>query len=143
MDFDVNSEVGIDLSGGGANTLVEYAYRDENNSKVSASVVLAGRLSPEGMARIAAGLDERFYFIPGQVGLRDLQGDFTDGGEWGEADHVWHHLVTVSHTDAEATSEGDTRDVETLLEAWPVDSRGWDDEGHYAELAGDFPGSHF
>jgi len=73
------------------NTRVEYLYRDSGNYKQFASVVLTGEITPEERARIAAALDSGEYFIPGQVGLEDLQPKMPFFPNR-ESDHVWHEL---------------------------------------------------
>jgi hypothetical protein len=75
------------------NTRVEYVYRDADNYKQFASVVLMGEITPEERARIAAGLDGSECFIPSQVGLEDLQPRMPFFPN-PDSDHVWHELDT-------------------------------------------------
>ncbi len=135
MDIETSDETELDLGGAGANTLIEYRYVDASNNKVSGRAVLEGRIPETEVARMVASLDEDMYFIPGQVGLPDLQGEFTDGPAWnGEVDHVWHVLAGLSYTDEAPTPGLDSGHVETLTSEWP-DKDGWDEEGHAALLA--------
>ena len=73
------------------NTRVEYLYRDADNYKQFASVVLSGEITPEERARIATALDNGEYFIPSQVGLEDLQTRMPFFPN-PDSDHVWHEL---------------------------------------------------
>ncbi|WP_264772600.1 hypothetical protein [Defluviimonas salinarum] len=63
------------------NTGIEYLYCDGDNYKVRRRVVFAGAITLEGhdriaMAAIGGDADDRLEFIPGQVGLPDLQKSF-------------------------------------------------------------------
>jgi hypothetical protein len=65
------------------NTAITYMYRDGDNYKACATAVFAGVLSIDQKATLLAGLDdpessETGFFIPGQVGLKDLQNSFHD-----------------------------------------------------------------
>lgn len=135
MDIVTGDGTDLDLKGTGANTLVEYLYTDAANYKVTGRAVLEGRIAEADAARMVGSLDDGMYFIPGQVGLPDLQGDFTDGPAWdGEVDHVWHSLTGLSYTDEAPTPGIDSAHVETLMGEWPGKD-GWDEEGHAATLA--------
>lgn len=90
---------GLFEPGEGANTRVEWLYRDADNMKASAAAVLAGRLTRPEVEEIVGKLDEGEYLIPGQVGLDDLQGALTAENGWSGADHPWHELVGIGHTD--------------------------------------------
>lgn len=69
------------------NTIIEYMYRDASNYKQYHSVVIEGELT---WAEIEPYLDKGEYFIPGQVGLPELQWRFPSFPS--EDDHVWHEL---------------------------------------------------
>lgn len=116
------------LDGNGANTAIEYAYRDAGNYKRFERVVLEGRISAEQIAAIRASLDDGMFFIPEQVGLTPLQtGDYDAA-----LDHVSHYFESMSYTDEAPTC---STSAAALTEAWPKDASGWD-VGHYAgELA--------
>lgn len=73
-----------------ANTALHYLYRDARNYKAGTRVVLAGAPDAAGIAAITAALDGGEFFIPSQVGLRDLQRDLSP--RLYEDDHVWHEL---------------------------------------------------
>lgn len=75
------------------NLEVDYMYRDGNNFKQYSSFVLSGVPDDLGilMGRTSLPswkLDESEYFIPGEVGLEDLQNKFTHASPG--ADHPWH-----------------------------------------------------
>lgn len=124
----------IEISlGTGANTRIEYMYRDGSNNKVGCSEVLAGSPSADDVVRMLSTLSDGVYFIPGQVELRDLQGDFTHGSKWDEDDdHVWHTLEVLSSTDEDPTHEVD---FDGVLEFWPESPDGWDIVSQTAALA--------
>lgn len=63
------------------NTKILYQYRDADNYKVAGHVVVAGEMSEAQVGKIIDRLDSEapdvcVYFIPGQVGLPDLQAGF-------------------------------------------------------------------
>jgi len=64
------------------NTVIEYRYQDGSNNKVFKEAVFAGPADVACRARIEAALvasddpDEIGNFVPGQVGLQDLQNAF-------------------------------------------------------------------
>lgn len=90
----------------GANTKLEYMYRDGFNYKTSGEAVFAGRIAAQQVRDIAKALDDRAYFIPGQVGLQDLQDSFINASEWNpEADHPWHEVMAISYTGDAPTQE--------------------------------------
>lgn len=133
MDIDTGT---FDLTGSGANTKIRYMYRDAANYKVGHEIVLAGRLTHEQAERIVGSLDGREFFIPSQVGLRDIQGDFESGKSWDdEDDHVWHTIEGVELVDEPVTASGhDARSVAEMMESWPEDARGWDVAERLASL---------
>jgi len=116
-------EIDFDLDAAGDNTLFEYGYADGSNYKVHSEVVLSGRLTEEQIRNMLSSLDQGEFFIPSQVGLRDLQGDFIHGSAWDDDDdHVWHRIEGIKNTNAPASDVS----VETLIESWPKDQRDWD-----------------
>ena len=126
-----DTDPGADL---GPNTRIEYTYRDASNYKASKKLVLMGPLSDNEIAEIQAELDEGAWFVPGQVGLEDLQDSFTGCLSWWdpEQDHVWHELETLERTDAKADTMMTARE---LLEAFR--DVVWDDRHEpdcYAEM---------
>lgn len=67
------------------NTSLAYMYRDADNFKQSKVVILAGEITDSMLSRIKAALgtnvdqaEELGSFIPGQVGLPDLQNQFSE-----------------------------------------------------------------
>lgn len=94
----------VDLTGSGVNTKIYLHYTDGANYKVGKTVVVHGRMSADDVRTVLASLDGGESFIPGQVGLPDLQDSFMDASEWNpEYDHVWHDLCEISYTDAPPT----------------------------------------
>lgn len=87
-------------------TRVEYRYRDLHGCQQYGTAYLSGVLDGDQVADIEARLDEGEFFIPSQVGLRDLQADFAEGLVE-DLDHVWHILDLRFPEEAE---EGDSDD---------------------------------
>lgn len=80
-----------------ANTLITYIYRDAANYKQVAELILPGAITPAQLATIYRHLDEDDGFVPGQVGLEDLQLRFND--DWDdESDHPFHEFVRIELT---------------------------------------------
>jgi hypothetical protein len=126
----------LELDETSPNTLFEYMYRDADNYKKTGSVVLAGRMSADQVRTLNASLSDSEFFIPGQVGLKDLQGEFEHGGGWDEeSDHVWHTIEAVKHTSAAPTGPS----VDELMEAWPKAEEEWDVAEHVARLSTTLP----
>jgi hypothetical protein len=67
------------------NTRVSYRYADKTNCRQYTSVVVAGTITWE---QIAPYLTTQRSFIPGQLGLEDLQHRFALPG----GDHPWHQI---------------------------------------------------
>lgn len=86
------------------NTKIRYMYRDGSNFKASHALVLAGTLTPEqireAMTAGNGGVHDEPQFIPGQIGLPDLQDAFSGPSMWSEdRDHPWHTLLDVEMVD--------------------------------------------
>lgn len=106
------------------NTRIVYSYRDGDNYKVAGDVVLAGLLSQSDKDAILAHCDSALTgnpsFIPGQVGLKDLQDSFETPSRWDDRrDHPWHEIDVIEDTDMAADS-GDAQDFTRsfLATAW-------------------------
>jgi len=69
-------------------TVIGYLYRDGGNYKSYGYVALAGVFTDRQRKAITRTLDEGLYFIPGQVGMPELQAKL--GAIDPDADHVWH-----------------------------------------------------
>lgn len=79
----------------GKNTAVSYQYRDGSNYKANHVAIFAGEITHDEVLRVLSTCDEGEWFIPGQVGLPDIQDrlqNFPDP----EDDHVWHELEADS-----------------------------------------------
>lgn len=68
------------------NTRLSYRYTDNTFCKQYTSVIVEGTLTWE---QIEPYLTKRGFFIPGQVGLEDLQHRFALAG----SDHPWHQMI--------------------------------------------------
>lgn len=80
-----------------ANTKISYIYRDAGNCKQYTDVVLTGVISPQELSVLYGHLDEDHCFVPGQVGLPDLQNSFTGGFDQ-DLDHPFHDLTGIELT---------------------------------------------
>ena len=80
------------------NTRISYRYADKTNCKQFTAIVVEGTISWE---QIAPYLATQQSFIPGQIGLEDLQYRFVLPG----ADHPWHQIASedIKPTEAQPT----------------------------------------
>jgi hypothetical protein len=80
------------------NTRMSYRYADKTNCRQYTSIVVAGTITWE---QIAPYLAKQGSFIPGQLGLEDLQKRFALPG----GDHPWHQIAAddIRPTEAEPT----------------------------------------
>ena len=117
------------------NTSVHYIYRDASNYKTTNRVVVSGALAPSEKAELLACLDTGENFIPGQVGLAELQSDLAkwNGGEMTDDDHVWHELQEdgIADTDERPTIDLGAAD---LLKAFKRAANAWDVVGAMKRL---------
>lgn len=87
---------------GGGGTEISYMYRDADNYKQTRTVVLAGAITLEQAAAVVGALDEGEWFVPSEIGLEDIQGNFTFGPDWDEqSDHPFHELTGIALTTAQ------------------------------------------
>ena len=77
------------------NTKFSYEYRDADNYKKDATVIIAGKLSAKDVAPF---LFESEFFVPSEVGLTDLQNE-----PFAPYDHIWHAILDISPTSDEST----------------------------------------
>jgi hypothetical protein len=98
------------------NTRMRYRYADKRNCKQFTVIVVAGTITWE---QIAPYLAMQQSFIPGQVGLEDLQHRFALPG----ADHPWHQIASedITPTAAEPTVALSGEDL-----AWRFAHTAWD-----------------
>jgi len=131
--------VGIDLperSPAHSNTRITYMYRDGANYKTSRAVVVAGALTPDQAAALLRCCEEAGDFIPGQIGLPDLQDSFQGcESHWDpELDHPVHELTSIKLTTAQPTvldpEAGQMLTTHDLVERFTdvVFAGGWDHE---------------
>jgi hypothetical protein len=80
------------------NTRISYRYADKTNCKQFTAIVVDGTITWE---QIAPYLNTRQSFIPGQIGLEDLQYRFALPGK----DHPWHQITSedIKPTEAKPT----------------------------------------
>ena len=104
------------------NTRITYLYRDASNYKQGGDVVVNGRVT-------LSDLEPLLYFgelfIPGDVGLPELQANFeTQGFAFPTADdHVWHELESCEPTEATPTVD---ISAEKLIDAFrKASEQGW------------------
>lgn len=134
------SEIERKLDGPGPNTLIEYMYRDASNYKKTNVAVLKGRISLGQIGLIESSLNDGEFFIPGQVGLQDLQGEFEHGGGWDEDDdHVWHTISSIEYTDQPSNSD---LSVDEMMRNWPASSEDWDLVKHLERLSSSLPATN-
>jgi hypothetical protein len=77
------------------NTRLSYRYADRTNCRQYTSIVVAGTITWE---QIAPYLAKQGSFIPGQLGLEDLQNRFALPG----GDHPWHQIMAEDIRPTEA-----------------------------------------
>lgn len=111
-----------------ANTLFEWQYRDASNYKTSRTTVLKGELSEAERQEIHACLFEGTFFIPGQIGLADLQNSFQGCTSYWDpdADHIFHEINGLEPTDLPATDDMTAMDLLAAFRKAAQD--GWDQE---------------
>ncbi|MGY3582283.1 hypothetical protein ACVIGB_000792 [Bradyrhizobium sp. USDA 4341] len=125
--------INLALEGSGQHTLIEYIYRDKSNNKKTSIVLLDGRLSKSQIEKMLVGLDKELQFIPGQVGLPDLQNEFEQTSGWlAQDDHVWHELQAIEYRDGRPNGPK----AEDVAVAWPTSAEGWNVAEHAARLSG-------
>jgi hypothetical protein len=80
------------------NTRISYRYADKRNCKQFTAIVVGGTITWE---QIAPYLVAQQSFIPGQIGLEDLQYRFALPG----GDHPWHQMTSedIKPTEAKPT----------------------------------------
>jgi hypothetical protein len=98
------------------NTRISYRYADKTNCKQFTAIVVGGTITWE---QIAPYLATRQSFIPGQIGLEDLQHRFALPG----ADHPWHQVASedIKPTEAKPTIALSGDDL-----AWRLAHTSWD-----------------
>lgn len=142
-----HASLALKASTEGPKTRLEYMYRDGSNFKVHRTVVFSGAPTEDLKARLLAACGHDGFdpeFIPGLVGLRDLQKSFLEkpimiaralGQEkflaeleaskprWDpERDHIYHTIEDVSVTSEDAT---DPRSFEEFVE--DCEAAEWDE----------------
>jgi len=72
------------------NTSITYQYRDASNYKEFNTVIIRGLLS---LDNIEVYFYEKEFFIPSEIGLKDLQLESLTPD-----DHIWHEILKISLT---------------------------------------------
>jgi hypothetical protein len=95
---------------------MSYRYADKRNCKQFTTIVVDGTITWE---QIAPYLARQEFFIPGQIGLEDLQHRFALPG----ADHPWHQIASddIKPTAAKPTIALSGEDL-----AWRLAHTIWD-----------------
>jgi hypothetical protein len=98
------------------NTRISYRYADKTNCKQFTTIVVDGTITWE---QIVLYLATQQSFIPGQIGLEDLQYRFALPG----ADHPWHQIASedIKPTEAQPTIALSGEDL-----AWRLAHTTWD-----------------
>ena len=113
------------------NTRITYLYRDGANNKQGGEVVLAGTLTADKITDIRQACDEGVWFIPGDVGLPELQEVWVKKGyPLTEQDHVWHELQDIAVTDDPPTLTLSAAEFYVRFVAVPA----WDVENAMARM---------
>lgn|SRR3546814_846193 len=84
MDAESFAELG---EAAAANTVIDYMYRDGSNWKTGAQVIFAGRITRDEISMILNARYDDGWFIPGQVGMTDLQEGWDS-----QLDHPFHEI---------------------------------------------------
>ena len=84
---------------------MSYRYADRTNCRQYTSIVVAGTITWE---QVAPYLAKQHSFIPGQLGLEDLQQRFALPG----GDHPWHQITAEDFRPTEATPTTDITGAE-------------------------------
>lgn len=77
------------------NTLIIYQYRDAANYRVFDTVIIRGLLSINDIEKY---LYEKEFFIPSEIGLKDLQAEILSND-----DHIWHEILEISRANKQPT----------------------------------------
>lgn len=115
------------------NTKISYMYRDADNYKQYAEVVIEGSISDEDKKLILNKRDEELYFIPSQVGLDDLQERMPS--PIGDSDHIWHELQDedINLTEDDPTINHTFDNVKDLVDRFKEIDK-WDEESATKDL---------
>ena len=79
------------------NSQISYQYRDASNYKVFDTVIIRGLFS---LHDIEQYLYEKEFFIPSEIGLKDLQPK-----KLTHDDHIWHEILEICNTNEKPTAD--------------------------------------
>ena len=99
------------------NTLIFYQYRDASNYKEFDTVIISGLLSLKDIEKY---LYDREFFIPSEIGLKDLQPENLN-----QDDHIWHEILEIVHTHEKPTVNFNAEEIissfrKASLEEWNI-----------------------
>lgn len=122
--------------------LLAYTYRDADNYKTSLSVAVPGDVDKKGADRLYDRLASDEGFVPGQIGLPDLQINFNEGMTFwdDERDHPFHEIYEVAPADTlpagtMVLNSMTARDLAEAVEAIPSWDAGYRPDFHGAMAA--------
>lgn len=125
----------------GSHSVFVYQYRDAGNYKILKSVLLRGQAAHFDEDSFQSKLEAGMFFIPEQVNLASLQGEFSEYSQVPTPDdHVWHEFVTIrSANDGDLADLVEAGEIDELLKAFKL-VNGWDESASpiYAYLMGSF-----
>jgi hypothetical protein len=106
--------------------VLHYLYVDADNYKAAGAVTLVNDVTMDQRAEILALCEEEF--IPGQVGLPDLQNQFNGGlTYWDEDSDHPYHLITAIEDGLGDPSADAQRASEIFARIMACAEQGWDD----------------
>lgn len=108
--------------------LLGYQYRDADNFKAGERPFILNDLTELGVARLEELLQRDF--IPGLIGLRDLQNDFNEGRTFwdNERDHLLHEFLGLDVTESPLRNDAIEYKASQVLAALEGQiAKGWDE----------------
>ena len=113
--------------------VIDYEYRNHLGNVVGQRVGIDGE--PD-LPLLEAVMSKSYLFIPGRLGLPDLQ--MQAGVIDLEIDHVWHEFDSVSEADVDGADNVFIVDAEDFnADLLEVEREGWRPEAYWAELTED------
>ena len=106
------------------NTKIGYMYRDAENYKKFAEVVVSGVIQQE---RLLACQKDGEFFIPAYVGLKPLQSPPFDS-----YDHIWHTLEFATATHEPPTEVLTAAELMGLFQQ--AHQNNWDESAVYKQM---------
>jgi hypothetical protein len=109
-----------------ANTDFTYQYRDASDQKITMTIVMEGSLTREELKRLKSSFKAGVLFVPGQVGLMDLQNSFRGRKrEWDpDYDYPYHTIDGIFTRSKAPPTQGAPKAADLLARFEAVE---WDD----------------